>query len=98
MTEGLKLDPKRLEQEIALFADRIDITEEVVRARHHVRHFIESLDAGKEAGKKLDFIAQELYREINTMASKSQSAVVSEQVIRMKSELDKIREQAQNIE
>lgn len=95
---GVGLNPSRLEQEVALLAERSDITEEVVRADHHLDHFRKSLATKREIGKKLDFIAQELHREVNTMTSKAQSSVVSEHVIRIKSELDKIREQVQNIE
>jgi len=98
VTQRPDVDEGRLEQEIALIVERLDITEEVVRTRHHIAQFRKSLRRSGEAGKQLDFIAQEIHREVNTMASKAQNAHVAEQVIRMKSELDKIREQVQNVE
>ncbi len=96
--KGLSFDVPRLEQEIVLFVDRSDITEEVVRIQHHLGQFEKSLNETGEVGKKLDFIAQELGREVNTIASKSQSSEISSVVVRMKAELDKIREQVQNVE
>src|SRR3989338_11322487 len=92
------LDPGRLEQEIAFLVERGDITEEVVRIKHHLDFLTKSLAGSGEIGKKLDFIAQELHREVNTIASKSQSSKITEEVVRMKSELEKIREQVQNVE
>ena len=92
------LDANRLEQEVALWTDRSDITEEVIRASHHIEQFQKSCAASGEKGKKLDFITQEIHREVNTMASKAQSSVVSSETIKIKSELDKIREQIQNVE
>lgn len=98
LSTSLTFDPARLEQEVALFVDRSDITEEIVRVKHHLRQFEQSLRETAEAGKKLDFIAQEINREVNTIASKSQSSEIASQVVQMKVELDKIREQVQNIE
>lgn len=92
------LDSARLEQEVAFHAERSDITEELVRVRHHLGFLKKSLGESDEVGKKLDFIAQEIHREANTIASKAQSFQIAEEVIRIKSELEKIREQVQNIE
>jgi len=96
--EAVQIDPKRLEQEVVMLADRSDITEELVRARHHVDSFRHSLESAEEVGKKLDFISQEIQREINTIGSKAQDVEIGDRVIRVKSELEKIREQIQNVE
>jgi uncharacterized protein (TIGR00255 family) len=99
LTQGVDgLDPVRLSQEAALLADRSDISEEIVRAGSHVKQFREILQAGEPAGRKLTFMVQEFNREFNTMGSKSGSAELSYVVVDMKSELEKIREQVQNIE
>jgi uncharacterized protein (TIGR00255 family) len=91
-------DPGRTAQEVALLADRLDVSEEIVRLRTHLRHFRELLDAEGSVGRKLDFVLQEIGREINTVGSKAQDAAVAGHVIEGKAELEKIREQAQNIE
>lgn len=98
LTQGISLDSERLEREVALMAERSDITEEIVRTRHHLDMVRSSLSGSGEAGKKLDFIAQELHREANTIGSKVQHPEVTDQMIRIKGELEKIREQVQNIE
>jgi uncharacterized protein (TIGR00255 family) len=98
LAKNVTIDSGRLEQEVVMFVDRADITEEIVRTQHHLKVFRKSLQAKEATGKKLDFIAQEIHREVNTMASKGQSSHISEEVIGVKSELDKIREQVQNIE
>jgi uncharacterized protein (TIGR00255 family) len=93
------VDPARLAQEVALLADRADVTEEIVRARSHLDQVRELLGAKKTAvGRKLDFLVQELGREINTIGSKSSAAEISRLVVEGKAELEKIREQAMNIE
>ena len=97
LQEGTKINPERLEQEIALFADRSDITEEVVRFRTHLEHMDDIL-AQREVGKKAEFLMQELNREVNTIASKSNHAEISQSSVEIKSELEKVREQLQNIE
>ena len=97
LTEGVKINPERLEQEIALLADRLDISEEVVRFRTHLEHMDEILSQ-REVGKKAEFLMQELNREVNTMASKSNHAGISQSSVEIKSELEKVREQLQNIE
>ena len=97
LQEGTKINPERLEQEIALLADRLDITEEVVRFRTHLEHMDDIL-AQREVGKKAEFLMQELNREVNTIASKSNHAEISQSSVEIKSELEKVREQLQNIE
>ena len=97
LTEGIEINPERLEQEIALLADRLDISEEVVRFRTHLEHMDEILSQ-REVGKKAEFLMQELNREVNTMASKSNHAGISQSSVEIKSELEKVREQLQNIE
>jgi len=97
LTEGIEINPERLEQEIALLADRLDITEEVVRFRTHLEHMDEIMSQ-REVGKKAEFLMQELNREVNTMASKSNHAGISQSSVEIKSELEKVREQLQNIE
>ena len=97
LTEGVEINPERLEQEIALLADRLDISEEVVRFRTHLEHMDDILSQ-HEVGKKAEFLMQELNREVNTMASKSNHAGISQASVEIKSELEKVREQLQNIE
>jgi uncharacterized protein (TIGR00255 family) len=97
LTEGVEINPERLEQEIALLADRLDISEEVVRFRTHLEHMDDILSQ-REVGKKAEFLMQELNREVNTMASKSNHAGISQSSVEIKSELEKVREQLQNIE
>jgi len=89
---------ERLEMEIVLLADKMDITEECVRFRSHNKFFLEALDSGEPAGRKLNFILQEQSREANTIAAKSQNAEISQKTVFIKEELEKIREQVQNIE
>lgn len=92
------IDPQRLAMEVTLYADRSDITEECVRLQTHCEAFIEALHADDSAGRRLNFLLQEMNREINTIGSKSNDAEISHQVITLKEELEKIREQVQNIE
>jgi uncharacterized protein (TIGR00255 family) len=92
------LAEQRLELEIALIAEHLDITEELVRFRSHVKFFLEAMDAPESAGRKLNFIMQEMNREVNTMGSKTNSAEVARHVVSIKEELEKMREQIQNIE
>jgi uncharacterized protein (TIGR00255 family) len=92
------VDPQRLAQEVALFADRCDVTEEVQRLGSHLAQFREALASGEAVGRKLDFLVQEIGREVNTMGSKANDATLTNQVVEAKSELEKIREQVQNIE
>jgi uncharacterized protein (TIGR00255 family) len=98
LTRGIPLDPSRLAQEVALFADRTDVTEEITRLGSHVAQ-ARSLLGGKEpAGRKLDFIVQEMHREANTIGSKSQSAEIVGSVVALKAEIERMREQVQNVE
>jgi uncharacterized protein (TIGR00255 family) len=93
-------EPLRLAQEIAILAEKTDVTEELTRLGSHVAQFRSLLDAsaGEAVGRKLDFLLQEMGREVNTIASKAQDAKISLDVVTMKAELEKIREQVQNIE
>jgi uncharacterized protein (TIGR00255 family) len=95
---GVELDAGRLATELVVYADKSDVTEELVRARAHVAHFRELIARGDdEAGKRMDFLAQELFREFNTVGSKCRDAGMAEAVVDGKVELEKIREQIQNI-
>lgn len=91
-------DPQRVAQEIAVFADRCDISEEVTRFNSHLDQFRGLLDQQEPVGRQMDFLVQELNREANTMGSKSNDAELTRHVVLLKSELEKIREQVQNIE
>ncbi len=93
-----RLDKDRLEMEIALLADRLDVTEECVRLRSHLELFRQSLNSEDPEGRKLNFIAQEINREVNTIGSKSNDADIAHLAVQMKDELEKIREQVQNVE
>lgn len=92
------IDEQRLITETAIFADRIAVNEETVRLRSHIAHFSEMCEAGGVIGKKLDFTVQEMNRETNTIGSKCQDIEISHIVVDIKSEIEKIREQIQNIE
>ncbi len=92
------IDEARLETELAIFAKQCDISEELTRAKSHIEGFKKAIEAGEEAGRKLDFILQELNREINTLGAKANDVKISRIVINIKSELEKMREQAQNVE
>lgn len=98
LAEGMQVDEQRLALEIALLADRIDITEELVRFRTHVAACREALASDQPVGKQLGFLAQELLREVNTMGSKANDAAITHAVIAMKGELEKLREQLENLE
>ena len=93
-----QLDPARLAQEVAYYADRSDITEELVRLSSHLSKGEELLAEGGAVGRSLEFLIQELHREINTIGSKAKATEIADIVIEMKSELERIREQVQNIE
>ncbi|MCW7754182.1 YicC family protein [Desulfobotulus sp. H1] len=95
---GLEADPGRLLQEAAILADRSDISEEVVRARSHILHFRDIMDGSEPGGRKLNFLLQEFNREFNTMGSKAGDSSVAHRVVAVKAELEKLREQVQNIE
>jgi len=92
------VDSNRLELEIALLADKLDVTEECVRFRSHSKFFLDALRNGDSVGRKLNFLVQEMSRESNTIAAKSNDATISQKIVLLKEELEKIREQVQNIE
>jgi uncharacterized protein (TIGR00255 family) len=98
LTRGIPLDPGRLAQEIALLAERTDVAEEVTRLRSHVGQARQLLGSGEPAGRKLDFLVQEMHREANTIGSKSQHAEISTVVVALKAEIERMREQVQNVE
>ena len=98
LTRGIPLDPQRLAQEVALFADKVDVAEETTRLDTHLRAFEGMLRADEAVGRKMDFLIQEINREVNTIGSKSQSTDVAAIVIELKAEIERIREQVQNIE
>ena len=93
----VQYDPNRLEQEIFYYLEKLDITEEKVRLRKHCNYFIETLEENQSNGKKLGFIVQECGREINTMGSKSNDFDIQQIVVRMKDELEKLKEQLANV-
>ncbi|HZE69075.1 MAG TPA: YicC/YloC family endoribonuclease [Pyrinomonadaceae bacterium] len=94
----IEIDPARLAQEVAYLADRSDVSEEMVRLRSHLTQFREALDAPGETGKMLDFLLQELNREANTTLSKSTDLSIKEAGLGIKAEVEKLREQVQNVE
>ena len=98
LLNGQQVDKERLELELAIMADKADITEECVRLRSHIKFFIDSLKNDSEPGRKTNFICQELNREANTISSKSISTSITHKAVRIKEEIEKIREQIQNIE
>jgi uncharacterized protein (TIGR00255 family) len=99
LTQGLvDIDPARMAQEAAFLADRADISEEIVRAGSHLSQFRSIMDGAEPGGRKLNFLLQELNREFNTMGSKISNAAAGHVVVEVKAELEKIREQIQNVE
>ena len=98
LLEGMEVDPSRFQQEIAFLAERTDITEEIVRAESHLAQFRTLLEGNEPVGRKMDFLLQEIHREVNTVSAKANDAEISQRVVETKSELEKIREQVQNIE
>ena len=95
---GIDLDPQRLAQEVAIIADKSDITEELVRLRSHIGQFENFLGQSEAVGRRLDFLLQEFLREINTIASKIANAEIAHLGVELKNELEKMREQVQNLE
>jgi uncharacterized protein (TIGR00255 family) len=98
LQRDFEFDPQRVAQEIALFADRCDISEEIVRFHSHLQQFRNLQSAAEPVGRQMDFLVQELNREVNTMGSKSNDAEMTRLVVTIKAELEKIREQVQNVE
>lgn len=98
LLEGDRVNDDRVAQEIAMLAERSDVTEELTRLQSHLTQFCSALKSKEPVGKRLDFLLQEMGREVNTIGSKANDRVISSQVVELKSELEKIREQVQNIE
>lgn len=92
------IDSNRIEVEILMMVDKLDISEEITRASSHVAYFKNNMKSKEQSGRRLNFLIQEMNREINTIASKSNHAKISQLVVEMKEELEKVREQLQNIE
>ncbi len=98
MLKDVSMDESRLAQEVALFAEKSDITEEIVRTRSHLGQFREYMSLDDAVGRRLDFLIQEINREVNTIGSKTSDSFVARVVVEMKAELEKLREQVQNVE
>ena len=98
MLDDVTVDESRIAQEVAFFAEKSDITEEVVRIRSHLGQFREYLSIDDALGRRLDFLMQEINREVNTVGSKASDSLSSKVVVEMKAELEKLREQVQNVE
>src|SRR6185295_17775015 len=96
--QNIELDPGRLAQEVAYLADRSDVSEEMTRLRSHISQFRDALDSTTDTGKMLDFLLQELNREANTTLSKSTDLAIKEAALAIKAEVEKLREQVQNVE
>ena len=95
---NITVEPERLLQEVAIFADRASITEEIVRLKSHIKQFKNIINSDQPVGRKLDFLIQEFNREANTIASKANDYTLAQIVVEIKAEIEKIREQIQNIE
>lgn len=98
LLEGAQMNRQTLEQEVALLADRTDVCEEITRLKSHLQQFAQTLKSSEQVGKKLNFILQEINREVNTIGSKSMSAKITSEVIGLKEEVERVREQVQNVE
>lgn len=98
LARGVAVDPQRLAQEVAMFAERTDIAEESTRLASHLEQFRALMASSEPAGRRMDFLVQEMHREVNTTGSKSQHAEISARVVSMKAEVERIREQVQNVE
>ncbi|SMO45984.1 YicC/YloC family endoribonuclease [Gracilimonas mengyeensis] len=96
--EDDKVDEERLELEIAILVDKMDITEEIVRLRSHLKFFLEAVGQPEPAGRRLNFLTQEINRELNTIGSKSNNSDIGQYVVKCKEALEQIREQVQNVE
>jgi uncharacterized protein (TIGR00255 family) len=93
-----KVDPDRLEMEVALLVDKMDINEEVIRLQSHLKFFLEALEADEPVGRRLNFLCQEINRELNTIGSKANDSEIAHIIVLGKEKLEQIREQVQNIE
>ena len=98
LQDGVDVDPIRLAQETAILADKSDVTEELVRLRSHIAQFANFMESNEPVGRRLDFLMQEFLREVNTIASKISNAEIAHMTVELKNEIEKLREQVQNIE
>lgn len=98
LSKDANIDEERIAYEVVFFADKSNIDEEIVRLKSHIEQFISILEESDQIGRKLDFLIQEMNREINTIGSKANDIVISQSVVEVKSEIEKIREQVQNVE
>lgn len=98
MIGDVEIDEARLAQEVAILAEKSDITEELVRIKSHLKQFEDFLSKDDALGRRLDFLVQEINREVNTLSAKASDAFISGTVVEMKAELEKLREQIQNVE
>ena len=98
LLNGTAIDEGRIAAEVVIYADKICVDEETVRLRSHIENTRQELLSGESVGRKLDFIAQEMNREANTILSKSSDLAISDKAIALKTEIEKVREQIQNIE
>ena len=98
LLQDIEMDESRLIQEVALLADRCDITEEIVRTRSHLKQFHHYMAKDDSIGRRLEFLLQEINREVNTISSKASDSFISAKAVQIKAELEKLREQAQNVE
>jgi uncharacterized protein (TIGR00255 family) len=96
--QGMHGEPSDIVREVAIFADRVDIQEEWVRLRGHLAQFRQAISEQESQGRKLDFVIQEMGREVNTIGSKANDALIAREVVEMKTLLEQMREQIQNIE
>jgi uncharacterized protein (TIGR00255 family) len=98
INDSVQVDNNRLEYELVMLSDKLDITEEVTRAKSHLEYFRNNVKEPELSGRRLNFLIQEINREINTIASKSNNSEISQNIVEMKEELEKIKEQLQNVE
>lgn len=98
LIENDKIDPDRLEMEVAVLVDKMDITEEIVRTQSHIKFFREAVNNNNAVGRRLNFLSQEINREINTIGSKANDSEISQYIVKAKESLEQIREQVQNVE
>ena len=98
LTFDLGLDAGRLEQEVTLYADRVDVAEELTRLNGHSEHFAALVAGDGPVGRRLDFLLQEMAREANTIGAKSQDVAIAHAVVELKTEIERMREQVQNVE
>ena len=95
---GIEFDPERLEQEVVIWAERSDITEEIARLKIHLQAFRDNINSTEPSGRSLDFLAQEMNREVNTMAAKTRDGQISQRFVEMKTHIERVREQVRNVE